>query len=99
MASREAGQLREGLLEVVGDALAEESPGHLVSCVGQIADADGVGFDAGLDDRKELGRRFRPAVDAEEPVEPARPGCEVGEPFGRDNVPGMQGHASRRATR
>ena len=54
--SREGGQLGDGLIEVVGDTLAEQSLEYLVSCGGEIANAVGVGFGACLDLLKELGR-------------------------------------------
>jgi hypothetical protein len=47
--SREAGQFGDSLVEGVGDALAEQSPEHLVARGGAVADAVGVGLDARLD--------------------------------------------------
>jgi hypothetical protein len=43
--SREATEFGEGLVEVVGDALAEQPPGRFVPCGGEIADPVGMGLD------------------------------------------------------
>lgn len=87
--SRETAEFGERLVEVVGDTLAEQPPEHLVSFGGETADSVGMGLDARSHNLEEFRFRCRPAVCAEEPVEPAGPGREVGEPLGGDNVPGV----------
>ena len=56
MLSREGSQLGDGVIEVVGDTLAEQSLEYLVSCGGEIANAVGVGFDSRLDLLEEFCR-------------------------------------------
>src|ERR1700733_12575159 len=90
--SRETAEFGEGPVEVVGDTLAEQSPERLLSCGGETADSVGMGLDARPHNFEEFRFRCRPAVCAEEPVESAWPGREVGESLGGDNVPGVQGH-------
>jgi hypothetical protein len=88
--SREAAEFGESPVEVVRDALAEQSPEYLVSGGGEIADSVGMGLDARSHDCEEFRFGCRPAVGAEEPAEPTGPGGEVGKPLGGDNVPGVQ---------
>ena len=85
--SREAGEFGDGLVKGVGDALAEEAHERRLSRGGAVADAVGVGRDARLDHIEELSGSCRPAIGEQEPVEPAWPGREVGEPLGGDNAP------------
>ena len=95
--SREIAEFGECPVEVIGDPLAEQPPGHLVTRGGEAADSVGVGLDTRSHHVEELRFGGRPAVRAQEPAESAGPGREVAEPLGGDDVPGVQGHQLKAA--